>query len=122
VKRLLAKLDALLMESEMVDHKVLERIRVFIVYMAGMYKPLTPFLVGLHLTISIWRPGRDEEGWRLRQADVGASLELDEDSVRDDWKGAEEGAPQGLVRAVPILMDYLDVSIQLTEVEAPPLQ
>jgi hypothetical protein len=58
----------------------------------------------------------------VRQADVEASLESDEDSERDDWKGAEEGAPPGLVRAVPILRDYFDVSIQLMEAEAPPLQ
>jgi hypothetical protein len=62
-KRLLTKLDVLLKESEMVDHKVLERTRVFLVYVARNYKPMAPFLLGFHLTIDSWRPGRDEEGW-----------------------------------------------------------
>jgi hypothetical protein len=61
--RLLIKLDVLLKESEMVDKKVLERTRGFLVYVASTYKPMTPFLLGFHLTIDSWRPGRDEEGW-----------------------------------------------------------
>jgi hypothetical protein len=43
-KRLLAKLDDLLKESKLVDHKVLERTRVFLVYVARTYKPMAPFL------------------------------------------------------------------------------
>jgi hypothetical protein len=77
-KRLLPKLDDLLKESEMVDHKVLERTRGFLVYVARSYKPMSPFLLGFHLTIDSWRPGRDEEGWRLRHAEVEASLESDD--------------------------------------------
>jgi hypothetical protein len=64
-KRILAKLDVLLKESEMVDHKVLEGTRGFLVYVTRTYKPMAPFLLGFHLTIDSWRPGRDEEGWRL---------------------------------------------------------
>jgi hypothetical protein len=67
-KQLLATLHGLVLASEWVDHKVLERIRGFLVYVARTYKPLTPFLMGLHMTIDGWRPGRDEEGWRLRGA------------------------------------------------------
>jgi hypothetical protein len=62
-KRLLAKLAELLRESEKVDHKVLERIWGFLVYVARTYKPMAPFLLVFHLTIDSWRPGRDEEGW-----------------------------------------------------------
>jgi hypothetical protein len=52
----------------------------FLVYVARTYKPLAPFLFGLHLTINSWRPGRDEEGWRLWQSEVEASLESDNES------------------------------------------
>jgi hypothetical protein len=58
--KLLATLRGLVLASEWVDHKVLERIRGFLVYVARTYKPLTPFLMGLHMTIDGWRPGRDE--------------------------------------------------------------
>jgi hypothetical protein len=53
----------------MVDHKVLERTRGLLVYVARTYKPMDPFILGFHLTIDSWRSGRDEEGWRLRQAE-----------------------------------------------------
>jgi hypothetical protein len=59
--QLLTTLHGLVLASEWVDHKVLERIRDFLVYVARTYTPLTPFLMGLHMTIDGWRPGRDEE-------------------------------------------------------------
>jgi hypothetical protein len=121
-KPLLANLDALLKESEIVDHKVLERNRGFLVYVARTYKPMAPFILGFHLTIDSWRPGRDEEGWRLRQAEVEASLESDDESDTEEGHGGEERAPPRLVLAVPRLRDDLNVFIQLTEAEAPPLR
>jgi hypothetical protein len=121
-KRLLANLYALPKESEMVDHKVLERTRGFLVYVERTNKPMTPFLLGFHLTIDSWRPGRDEEGWRLRQAEVEASLESDDESDTEEGHGGEERAPPTLVLAVPRLRDDLNVLIQLTEAEAPPLR
>mmetsp|Transcript_39832 Transcript_39832/g.59083 ORF Transcript_39832/g.59083 Transcript_39832/m.59083 type:complete len:161 (+) Transcript_39832:214-696(+) len=36
---------------------------------------ITPYLKGIHLTLESWRPGRDEEGWRLRGK---AAVELEE--------------------------------------------
>jgi hypothetical protein len=73
--QLLATLHDLVFASEWVDHHVLERIRGFLVYVARTYKPLTPFLMGLHMTIDGWRPGRDEEGRRLREAERASSRE-----------------------------------------------
>jgi hypothetical protein len=93
--RLLENLVVFLTESEMMDHQVRERIWVFLLYVARTYTYLTPFLSGLRLTIDSWRPGWGEEG----------SMESDEDSERENWKGAEEGASPVLVRAVPRLRD-----------------
>jgi hypothetical protein len=106
----------------MVDHKVLERTRGFLVYFLRTYKPMAPFLLGFHLTIDSWRPGRDEEGWRLRQAEVEASLESDDESETDEGHRGEKSEPPRLVLAVPRLRDNLKVLIQLTEAEAPPLR
>jgi hypothetical protein len=61
-KRLLTMLHELVLASEWVDNKVLDRIRGFLVYVARTYKPLTPFLMGLHMPIYGWSPGRDDEG------------------------------------------------------------
>jgi hypothetical protein len=83
---------------------------------------MAPFLLVLYLTIDSWRPGRDEEGWRLRQAEVEASLESDDESEIKEGKGGEDGAPPRMVLAVPRLRDDLKVLVQLTEAEAPPLR
>jgi hypothetical protein len=93
-KRMLAKHDDLLKESEMVDHKVLKRTRGFLVYVARTYNTMATFLLGFHLTIDSWRPVRDKEGCRLRQAGVEASLESDDESEIEEGKGGEDGAPQ----------------------------
>jgi hypothetical protein len=71
-KRLLETLHELVLGSEWIDHKVLERIRGFLVYVDRTYKPLMPFLMGLHMSIDGWRPVRDEV-WRLRHVEVEAS-------------------------------------------------
>jgi hypothetical protein len=77
---LLTKLDDLLTESEMVDHKVWGRTQGFLVYVVRTYKPMAPFILGSHLTIDSWRPGRDEEVWKLQQSQEEASLESDNGS------------------------------------------
>jgi hypothetical protein len=54
---------------------------------------MDPFILGFHLTIDRWRPGRDEEGWRLRQAEVEveASLESDDKAIlRRDMEARRE--------------------------------
>jgi hypothetical protein len=81
-KQLLENLHGLVLASEWVDHKVLERTRGFLVYVARTYKPITPFLMGLLMTIDGWRPGRDEEGWRLREAEREARRESDEEGTQ----------------------------------------
>jgi hypothetical protein len=89
----------------------------FLVYVARTYIPMVHFLLGFHLTIDSWRPGRDEEGCRLWQSEVEASLESDDESEIEEGKGGEEGAPPRLVLTVPILRDALKVLIQLTEAD-----
>ena len=51
--------------SRTLPHKQAERIRGFLIYVSRTYKAMVPYLKGLHLTLDFWRPGRDEEGWRL---------------------------------------------------------
>jgi hypothetical protein len=121
-KRLLVTLHGLVLASEWVDHKVLEIIRGFMVYVVCTYKPLTPFIMGLHMLIYGWRPGRDEEGWRLIHAEVEASRDSNEDG--DDEGIAPLGTAQPLVQVKPVprLLPDLKVMMELTAAEDPPLR
>jgi hypothetical protein len=94
-KSMLANMDYLLMELEIADHKVLKRTRGLLVYAARTYKPMAHFLLGFHLNIDSWRPGWDEEGWRMWQSEVEASLESDDESELGKGKDASRELPQG---------------------------
>jgi hypothetical protein len=72
-KRLLVTLYGIVLASDWVDSKMLERTRGFLEYVARMYTLLTYFLMGLFMSIDGWKLGREKEGWSLRQAEVDAS-------------------------------------------------
>jgi hypothetical protein len=99
--RLLATMHGLVMASEWVDHKLFERIRGFLVYVARTYRPMTHFLMGLHINIYGWRSGRDEEGRRLREAEVNASRDSEDESESNEPPARRTLQPPGRVKAVP---------------------
>jgi hypothetical protein len=120
--RLLATLHGLVMASEWVDHNVLDMSRGFLVYVALTYRPLTPFLMGMHISIDGWRSGRDKEGWRLREAEVDASRDSEDESELDetpDWRTLQ---PPGRVKELPRLLADLKVLRMLIVAEDPPLR
>jgi hypothetical protein len=121
-KRLLAMLHELVLASEWVDHKVLERIRGFMVYVYCTYKPFTPFLVGLHMPIYGWRPGRDDEDWRLRQTEVEAIRDSDEEGDDEGLNPSGTILPPGQVKVVPRLLLDLKVMMELTASKDPLLR
>jgi hypothetical protein len=41
------------------DHKQLELRQGFLVYLAQVYPSLVPYLKGIHLTLDVWRSGRN---------------------------------------------------------------
>ena len=55
------------------DHKELLSDRGFLVYVTRTYPAMIPYLKGFHLTIEMWRGGRDSEGWKLRDGEVNTS-------------------------------------------------
>jgi hypothetical protein len=112
----------MVLASEWVDHKVLEIIRGFLVYVARTYKPLTMFLMGLHMTIDGWRPGRDEEGWIIREAEREDSRESDEEGDTEEPPPLGPIQPPDLAKAVTRLLPDLEVMLILTEAEDPPLR
>jgi hypothetical protein len=50
-------------------HKELLADRGFLVYVTRTYPALVPYLKGFHLTIEMWRGGRDVDGWKLKTGD-----------------------------------------------------
>jgi len=48
--------------------KILESYRGSLVYVQRTYPSITPYLKEYHLTIDLWRPDRDVEGWRLSRS------------------------------------------------------
>eukprot|EP00956_Cyclotella_meneghiniana_P033568 scaffold97112_cov54-Cyclotella_meneghiniana.AAC.1 len=68
-KDLVSEVAAMLTESTdgKLDRKRLEQIRGFLIYVSRTYPWMPPYLKGLHLTIDGWRPGRDEEGFKLKE-------------------------------------------------------
>ena len=47
------------------SHKELLADRGFLVYITQTYPAMVLYLKGFHLTIQMWRGGRDSEGWKL---------------------------------------------------------
>jgi hypothetical protein len=68
------------------DRKRLEQIRGFLIYVVQTYREMTPYLIGLHMTIDFWRPNRDEEGWRVRPASDILLLHKNQESRREGPK------------------------------------
>jgi hypothetical protein len=118
-KWLLPTLHSLVMASDWVDHKLLERVRGFLVYVARTYGPLTHSLMGLPMSIYGWRSGRDEEGRRLMEAEVNASCDYEDESESEQPPSRRILKPPGGVKAVPGLILDLEVLRMLTVAEDP---
>jgi hypothetical protein len=56
-------------ESPKLSHKELLADRGFLVCVTRTYPAMVPYLKGFHLTIEMWRGGRDPEGWKLKEDD-----------------------------------------------------
>ena len=97
------------------DHKTLERMRGCLVHLQWVYPAITPFLKGLHLTIDSWRPGRNDEGWKV---DLHADWEVAEDDLRS---AATNRAPVQ-VQAVPRLAQDVKSLATLFQSPTPPRQ
>ncbi len=53
-------------QSPKLNHKELLSDRGFLVYVTRTYPAMIPYMKGFHLTIEMWRGGRDAEGWKLK--------------------------------------------------------
>ena len=130
------------------SHKELLSDRGFLVYVTRTYPAMVPYLKGFHLTIEMWRGGRDSEGWKLKEGNVesegsdgsvhsgserGDSPSMtqveDEDMARINYrvrvKRGNVGvyAPEdGLTSPVPRFKDDVGALLRLTNFALPPLR
>ena len=56
-----------------INYKELEKRRGFLVYVSRTYPSMVPYLKGIHQTLDGWRPGRDNDGWKLTHAEIKAA-------------------------------------------------
>jgi hypothetical protein len=106
-----------LKESTEIEFKELVRCRGFLIYVSRTYKPFVPYLRGIHKTIDNWRPFRDSNGWKLKESEILAAMEADEDFYVNEQKKCEPGS---MVTAVPRLRSDVEALYKLTRSPAPP--
>lgn len=89
------------------SHKMLEKMRGFLVHLAMTFPEINPFLKGWHLTIDHWRPQRGEDGWKMTNREWRvAQQHLAEKGklTEDDVDAADSDAPE-FVWSVPRFRD-----------------
>ena len=118
-------------------------IRGFLIYVVRTYPWLNPYIKGLYLTIDLWRPGREESGFKMRGKELERALAAwaegrglpcrreddDTDEVaplppreaRKSQGHPEDEAP-GDVRPVPRFRRDVACLLELTESRKPPKQ
>ena len=117
-KGLLKDLEGCVLEApQALDRKWLEHVRGFLNYICQTYMNLTPYLIGIHMSIDSWRPGRDSEGWRLNST---SEVMIKLDKEWRDHKGYVEGPTK--VRAVPRLIDDIRALRRLMSSDRPILK
>jgi hypothetical protein len=115
-KKWIAWMKQSLEKSNKLSHKELERCRGFLIYVSRTYKAFVPYLRGIHKTIDSWRGYRHDDGWKMTEAEIRASIEAD-----DDFLNIEESKVQSeMVEAVPRLYNDVLALSELTKDEAPP--
>ena len=94
-------------------HKELERCRGFLIYVSRTYTSFKPYLRGLHKTIDSWRPGRDDDGWKIGWEIMAAK-------ERGDWELLNTQEPDEYVKPVKRLRQDFEALAKMTRAEAPP--
>jgi len=113
-----AELSTQLASGNLLDRKSLEIYRGFFIHLQRTYPTITPFLKGLHLTIDGWRPGRDENMWKLPPSD---RLSWTADTGWIPMPSSSPPAPPTVVPAPRLAQDMACLS-KLFAPAAPPLR
>ena len=118
---------ALASSSPQLSHKELVSDRGFLVYVTRTCPAMVPYLKGFHLTIEMWRGGRDSDGWKSKEsADCTRvllnSLTMDEGEAQYTSAVIEHAPGDGLTTPAPRFRDDIKALRVLTKYELPPLR
>jgi hypothetical protein len=94
----------------------MEQIRGFVNYVSMTYTWMKPNMIGVHLTIDGFRPGRDEAGWRVNRHQMIMSEE-----DMEMWIEMNLDVPL-TVKAVPRLKRDIEALLELCSSDKPPLK
>jgi hypothetical protein len=138
-KALIQELSDLLANPPLPLHRLLQ-IRGFLIYVVRTYKWLNPYIKGLHLTIDSWRPGRADNGFKLKGRDLKQAMacwksnkeldfglcgrrseEEDHVSATGDRKQPDDGPPEA-VQPVDRFRRDMTCLMDLTSPATPPRQ
>ena len=131
-KSLIRELAQMIEKGSLPLQRLLE-IRGFLNYVVRTYKWLNPYIKGLHLTIDGWRPGKDEEGYKLRgkalqeamftaAAARGLPCRRENDADDEGDSTEEEVKAPEFVDPSPRLERDAKCLLELTDVAEPPRQ
>jgi hypothetical protein len=97
MREILAKWSARLLETApRLSHKELLCNWGFLVYVTRTYPAMVPYLKGFHLTIEMWRSGRDVDGWILKEGDDSSITSLNSLGSLDVTRAGVHGFDLGL--------------------------
>ena len=97
MREILAKWSARLLETApKLSHKELLSDRGFLVYVTRTYPAMVPYLKGFHLTIEMWRGGRDADGWKLKGGDDSSVTSLSSLGSLDVTRAGAHGLDLGM--------------------------
>ena len=82
---------ALAVSNPKLVHKELLANRGFMVYVTRTCPALVPYLKGFHLTIKMWRGGRDVDGWKLKTGDEASVCLADSLGSLDATRAGDRG-------------------------------
>jgi hypothetical protein len=131
-KALIRELAVMIAAGPLLLQRLLE-IRGFLNYVVRTYKWINPYIKGLHLTIDGWRPGKDEDGYKLRGKALQEALfkaaaarglpcrREDEEEVDSRTPEAEVKAPEFVDPSSRLKRD-VECLVELTNVPEPPRQ
>lgn len=102
------------------NYKELQSDRGFLVYVAQAYPSMKPYLKGFHLSLEMWRGGRDREGWKLKPN----ALEMveEEPDVMPEDLVLSTGPSLGYTALVPRFKDDLEALLALAASDKPILR
>ena len=68
-------LSATVFKGDKADFVLLQKCRGYLIYVSRTYRPMIPYLRGLHKSIDSWRPFQDCDGWKLSESELRAEIE-----------------------------------------------